>query len=57
VSTWLSAFPKAITKKPLTPLLAVVFGLAAFFASRAELPVILSAILWGVFFYFLVAFF
>ncbi|MDF1514413.1 MAG: ECF transporter S component [Anaerolineae bacterium] len=54
---WLSAFPKAITKKPLIPLLAVVFGVAAYFGTKAGIAVIFSAILWGVFFFFLVAFF
>lgn len=57
MSAWLSVFPKTIMKKPLLPLLAIVFGIAAFFGSRAELAVILSAILWGLCFYFLIAFF
>jgi ABC-type thiamin/hydroxymethylpyrimidine transport system permease subunit len=57
MSTWLSAFPQAVTKRSLTPLLAVLFGIVAYIANRADIPVIFSAILWGVFFYFLVAFF
>jgi energy-coupling factor transport system substrate-specific component len=55
--SWLTSLPKAIIKKPLFPILAVVCFFVAFFAQRAELPVIFVAMLWGVFFYFLVAFF
>jgi energy-coupling factor transport system substrate-specific component len=55
--SWLSALPKAITKKPLFPILAVVFLIAAILGTNAGIPVIFSAILWGVFFYCLVAFF
>jgi ABC-type thiamin/hydroxymethylpyrimidine transport system permease subunit len=54
---WLSAFPKGIKNKPLYPILAIVFGIAAYLGTRAGIAVIFSAILWGVFFYFLVAFF
>ena len=55
--SWLTALPKAITKKPLLPILAAVFLLAAIFGGRAEIAVIFSAILWGGFCYFMVAFF
>lgn len=55
--TWLSALPKAVTKKPLFPILAVVFLIVAILGTNAGIAVIFSAILWGVFFYCLVAFF
>ncbi|MGE5221470.1 MAG: ECF transporter S component [Omnitrophica WOR_2 bacterium] len=56
MNTWLSAFPKAITTKPLNPVAAIVAAILAFFAGRAGLPVILVALLWGVAFYFAIAF-
>src|SRR4030042_2751425 len=57
MSAWLSAFPRSIMKKPLFPILAIVFGVAGSFGNRAGLPVIFLAILWGAFYFFLIAFF
>ena len=55
--SWLSALPNVIKKKPLYPALAIVFLIAAILGNQAGIAVIFGAILWGVFFYFLVAFF
>jgi ABC-type thiamin/hydroxymethylpyrimidine transport system permease subunit len=55
--SWLSALPKAFKNKPLFPILAILFGIGAYLGTRSGIAVIFSAILWGVFFYFLVAFF
>lgn len=56
MSAWFSALPKALAKKPLLFLLAVAFGVGAWYFGP-NLAVVFAAILWGIFFYFLVAFF
>jgi ABC-type thiamin/hydroxymethylpyrimidine transport system permease subunit len=55
MSAWFSALPNALTKKSLLILLAIAFGVGAWYFGPT-IPVIFAAILWGIFFYFLVAF-